>query len=43
MAAIAADPETRRWWTFCSPCQRPLPSRAEGEHWASMECVFHVD
>ena len=43
MAAIAADPETRRWWTFCSPCQRPLPSRAPGEHWASMECVFHVD
>ena len=43
MAAIAADPETRRWWTFCSPCQRPLSSRAPGEHWASMECVFHVD
>ena len=43
MAAIAADPETRRWWTFCGPCQRPLPSRAAGEHWASMECVFHVD
>jgi L-rhamnose mutarotase len=43
MAAIAADPETRRWWTLCGPCQIPLPSRAEGEHWASMECVFHVD
>jgi L-rhamnose mutarotase len=43
MAAIAADPETRRWWTFCSPCQRPLPSRGAGEHWAPMECVFHVD
>ena len=43
MAAIAADPETRRWWTFCSPCQRPLPSRAPDEHWASMECVFHAD
>ncbi|HJV61318.1 MAG TPA: L-rhamnose mutarotase, partial [Albitalea sp.] len=23
MAAIAADAETRRWWTFCAPCQRP--------------------
>ena len=43
MAAIAADPETRRWWTFCSPCQRPLASRAPGEHWAMMEEVFHVD
>ena len=42
-AAIAADPETQRWWTFCDPCQRPLPSRASGEHWAAMEEVFHVD
>ena len=24
MAAIAADPETRRWWTFCS---LPAPAR----------------
>ena len=43
MAAIAADPETRRWWTFCGPCQVPLQSRASGEHWAAMECVFHMD
>lgn len=43
MAAIAADPETRHWWTFCSPCQVPLASRAPDEHWAMMECVFHVD
>jgi len=42
MAAIAADPETRRWWTFCSPCQRPLQSRKPGEHWAPMEEVFHT-
>ena len=43
MAAIAADPETQRWWTFTGPCQRPLASRAPGEHWAAMEEVFHVD
>ena len=43
MRAMAADPETQRWWTFCGPCQRPLDSRAEGEHWAAMEQVFHVD
>ncbi len=42
MAAIAADPETRRWWDLCGPCQSPLPSRAPGEHWASMEQVFHM-
>ncbi len=43
MQHIAADPETQRWWTFCSPCQLPLQSRAEGEHWAMMEAVFHMD
>jgi L-rhamnose mutarotase len=43
MAAIAADPETQRWWTLCGPCQRPLPTRGPGEHWAAMESVFHID
>jgi L-rhamnose mutarotase len=43
MRHIAADPETQRWWTFCSPCQTPLATRAEGEHWAMMEPVFHMD
>ncbi len=43
MAKMAADPETRRWWTFCNPCQQPLETRKEGEWWASMEEVFHLD
>ncbi len=43
MAKIAADPETQRWWTFCEPCQKPLPDRAPGEWWASMEEVFHCE
>jgi L-rhamnose mutarotase len=43
MRYIAADPETQRWWTFCGPCQQPLPSRAPGEHWAMMQNVFHMD
>ncbi len=43
MAAIAADLETQRWWSVCGPCQLPLPSRQPDEHWASMECVFHLD
>ncbi len=42
MAALSADPETQRWWTFCSPCQTPLPSRAPSEHWAMMVPVFHT-
>lgn len=43
MAKMAADPETQRWWAVCGPCQVPLPDRAEGEWWASMDEVFHVD
>lgn len=43
MAAMAADPITQKWWEICIPCQRPLPTRVEGEWWASMEEVFHLD
>lgn len=43
MAKMAADPETQRWWAVCIPMQDPLPSRAEGEHWATMPEVFHCD
>jgi L-rhamnose mutarotase len=43
MRIIAADPETQRWWRCCGPCQLPLASRAEGEHWAMMAPVFHMD
>ena len=43
MAAIAADPETQRWWKLTDPCQVPLESRKQGEHWAMMDNVFHID
>jgi L-rhamnose mutarotase len=43
MARMAADPETQRWWAACSPCQLPLETRTDGEWWAGMEEVFHVD
>jgi L-rhamnose mutarotase len=43
MRGVAADPETRRWWTYCAPCQVPLASRAQGEHWAMMLPLFHAD
>ncbi|MEI6351151.1 MAG: L-rhamnose mutarotase [Verrucomicrobiota bacterium] len=43
MAKMAADPLTQKWWSVCMPCQNPLPDRAEGEWWASMEEVFHQD
>jgi L-rhamnose mutarotase len=43
MAKMAADAMTQKWWDVCKPCQEPLESRAEGEWWAAMEEVFHVD
>jgi L-rhamnose mutarotase len=43
MAKMAADPETKRWWTLCKPCQIPLNTRQPDEWWASMEEVFHLD
>ena len=43
MAKMAADPVTQKWWDECMPCQRPLDSRKEGEWWAGMEEVFHLD
>lgn len=43
MAKMAADPTTQRWWKVCMPCQAPLLDRAEGEWWASMDEVFHLD
>ena len=42
-AAIAADPETQRWWTVTDPMQQPLASVADGGWWASTEEVFHLD
>jgi len=41
MAAIAADPETQRWWDFCKPCLKPFGDLPPGECWAPMEEVFH--
>jgi L-rhamnose mutarotase len=43
MAAMAADPVTQDWWRLTDPCQQPMPGTAEGEHWAALEEVFHVD
>ena len=42
-AKMAADPETQRWWDVCMPCQAPLDTRKEGEWWAMMDEVFHLD
>lgn len=48
-AAIAADPQTRRWWAVTDPMQQPLdtvPGSAGGSQagswWAGTEEVFHL-
>ena len=42
-AKMAADRKTQEWWSICMPMQAPLATRKEGEWWAEMENVFHVD
>jgi L-rhamnose mutarotase len=43
MAKMAADPKTREWWMHTDPLQEPLPDRAEGEWWLTLQEVFHSD
>jgi L-rhamnose mutarotase len=43
MAKMAADPKTQEWWKIMMPMQDPLSTRKEGEWWAVMDEVFHVD
>ncbi len=43
MAKMAADPTTQKWWDVCKPCQEPLSDLADGQWWADMEEVFHLD
>lgn len=43
MAAMAADPETRRWWAITEPLQQPVPERGPGQWWHELPEVFHVD
>jgi L-rhamnose mutarotase len=42
LAAMADDPETRRWWELTDPCQQPVDSAAPGERWAALTEVFHT-
>jgi len=43
MSKMAADPVTQEWWAVCKPCQEPVRNHEEGEWWAGMEEVFHID
>ena len=45
MAAMAADPETQRWWAETGPCQIAIPTAQdtleENSEWFIMEEVFY--
>jgi len=43
MAKMAAHPKTQEWWEIMKPMQEPLETRKDGEWWAEMEEVFHLD
>jgi L-rhamnose mutarotase len=40
---MASHAKTREWWTIMESLQDPLSTRKEGEWWAEMEEVFHLD
>ncbi|MCP5114446.1 MAG: L-rhamnose mutarotase [bacterium] len=42
-AKMAAHDKTQEWWAIMKPMQEVLPTRAEGEWWAEMEEVFHME
>lgn len=43
MRAMAADPETQRWWKETDPCQIPLPAAAAaGKIWTDISEVYHL-
>lgn len=43
MAAMAEDPEIKRWLNIQDRLQRPLEERAEGEWWMTIPEIFHSD
>jgi len=43
MARMADDAETQRWWKQTDPCQVPIDTAREAEHWVMMEEVFYHD
>jgi L-rhamnose mutarotase len=43
MARMSSLEVIEKWWDLCKPCHVPFADRAEGEWWAVMEEVFHLD
>ena len=43
MKKMADNPVTKKWWKLTDPLQVPLDSRKDGEWWAEMEEVYHLE
>jgi L-rhamnose mutarotase len=43
MAAMAADPETQRWWALTDAMQVQRPDTEPGAWWKTLREVFHTD
>jgi L-rhamnose mutarotase len=43
MAAMAADPIIREWWSLTDAMQEPFPERAPGDWWLTIPEIFHTD
>ena len=43
MAKMGEDPTTQKWLDVCKPLQTPVSDRAQGEWWAAIPEVFHVE
>ncbi|MGO9309384.1 MAG: L-rhamnose mutarotase [Spirochaetia bacterium] len=43
MRKMADDPKTQDWWKIMKPLQAPLKNLREGEWWADLDEVFHLD
>ncbi len=43
MKKLGDEPIIKKWWKETDPCQKPLPNRKDGEWWAAMEEVYHLD
>jgi len=43
MVKLSEEHIIHEWWKLTDPCQVPVESAGDGERWASMEELYHLD
>lgn len=43
MKNVANDSTIQAWWKLTDPCQEPVPFAKDGEWWADLEEVYHLN